>query len=40
LLALSLGEVKKAVLSADERQPIAGIDNRRGKLKGVGEIHR
>jgi len=40
LLALPLDEVKKPVFSGAKRQPIAGLDNRRGKLKGVGKIHR
>jgi len=40
LLALPLDKVKKAALSAAKRQPIAGLDDRKGNLKGVGEIHR
>jgi len=40
LLALPPDEVKKAVFSATKRQPIAGLDDRKGKLKGMGQIHR
>jgi len=40
LLALPPDGVKKAVFSAAMRQPIAGLDDRKGKLKGVGKIHR
>jgi len=40
LLALPLDKVKMAVFSAAKRQPIAGLDDRKGNLKGVGEIYR